>query len=386
MSDTLKIVLAQFNPHVGQIVHNLARIRAARAEAARLGAALMVTPEMFPSPATRPRTWFANRPSSPPARRPSPSLRQTPPMAAPGLMVGGPWLDGRQALQRRVSCWTRAASWRAGRSMNCPITACSTKNACSTPARRQVRWRFAAFASALMICEDWWFPAVAETLAESGAEMLLSINGSPYEVGKQPRRVALAVERVVESGLPYVFCAQVGGQDELVFDGASFVLNADRSLAVQMPCVRGGVDADRVDGATANTSVCTPQALAPEFPDLESVYRCMMLGLGDYVRKNGFPGVILGLSGGIDSALLGRRRRRCARSGDGAQLHAAQPLHQPAQPGRCRRVREAARHSPATPCSIDPGDGSVRRGAGADLRRAPGRHHRGEHPVARARA
>ena len=86
-----------------------------------------------------------------------------------------------------------------------------------------------------MVCEDWWLPAVSETLAESGAELLLSINGSPYEVDKQEYRIQLAVRRVVETGLPFVFAAQVGGQDELVFEGASFVLNADRSLAVQMP-------------------------------------------------------------------------------------------------------------------------------------------------------
>ena len=94
---------------------------------------------------------------------------------------------------------------------------------------------FRGFRIGLLICEDWWFPDVAETLAESGAEILLSINGSPFEDGKQTRRITLAVERVVETGLPYVFAALTGGQDEIVFDGASFVLNADRSLAVQMP-------------------------------------------------------------------------------------------------------------------------------------------------------
>jgi NAD+ synthase len=132
--------------------------------------------------------------------------------------------------------------------------------------------------------------------------MLLSINGSPYEVGKQAARIQLAVNRVVETGLPFVFCAQVCGQDELVFEGASFVLNADRSLAVQMPLFEEQVllttwtrDGDRL--------ACAPLPLAPEPERLESIYRGMVLGLGDYVRKNGFPGVILGLSGGIDSAL-----------------------------------------------------------------------------------
>jgi NAD+ synthase len=154
----------------------------------------------------------------------------------------------------------------------------------------------------LMICEDWWFPAVSETLSETGAEMLLSINGSPYESQKPGRRVMLAVPRVVETGLPFVFLNQVCGQDELVFDGASFVLNADRSLAVQMPAFSQALTVTewrRVNGQL----VCTPQPLPDEAEPLEENYRALMLGLRDYVEKNRFPGIILGLSGGIDSAL-----------------------------------------------------------------------------------
>jgi NAD+ synthase len=121
-------------------------------------------------------------------------------------------------------------------------------------------------------------------------------------VDKQAQRIALAVARVVETGLAFVFCAQVCGQDELVFEGASFVLNPDRSLAVQMPFFEESItltewtrDGDRL--------VCAPQPLPPEPERLELIYRSLMLGLADYVRKNHFPGVILGLSGGIDSAL-----------------------------------------------------------------------------------
>ena len=161
---------------------------------------------------------------------------------------------------------------------------------------------FRGFRLGVMVCEDWWFPACSETLAESGAEMLLSINGSPYEADKQAERIALAVARVVETGLPFVFLAQVCGQDEVLFEGASFVLNADRSLAVQMPFFEESVTLTewRRDGGKL---VCAPQAIAPEPDRLELIYRAMMLGLSDYVRKNGFPGIILGLSGGIDSAL-----------------------------------------------------------------------------------
>jgi NAD+ synthase len=161
---------------------------------------------------------------------------------------------------------------------------------------------FRGFRLGLLICEDWWFPDVAETLAESGAECLLSINGSPFEDGKQTRRVTLAVERVVETGLPYIFAALTGGQDEIVFDGASFVLNADRTLAVQMPVFEEAVTLTRWT-RTAVGLVCTPQKLPPEPDRLAQIYAAMMMGLRDYVNKNGFPGVVLGLSGGIDSAI-----------------------------------------------------------------------------------
>jgi NAD+ synthase len=153
-----------------------------------------------------------------------------------------------------------------------------------------------------MVCEDWWFPAVSETLAESGAEMLLSINGSPYEVDKQQYRIQLAVQRVVETGLAFVFCAQVCGQDEVVFEGASFVLNPDRGLAVQMPYFEESVTLTEWT-RLGERLVCGPLPLPDEPERLDLIYRSMMLGLADYVRKNRFPGVILGLSGGIDSAL-----------------------------------------------------------------------------------
>ncbi len=137
---------------------------------------------------------------------------------------------------------------------------------------------FRGFRLGVMICEDWWFPAVSETLAESGAEMLLSINGSPYEVDKQPGRIALAVDRVVETGLPFVFCAQVCGQDELVFDGASFVLNADRSLAVQMPYFEEAVTLTEWRRAASGPGLHAAGSCRRSPARLELIYRCMMLG------------------------------------------------------------------------------------------------------------
>ena len=300
MSETLRIAIAQINPHEGQVIHNLAGIRRARAEAARLGADLVVTPEFS----------IAGYPAEDLVRKPAfvaaceavlAQLAADTADGGPGLIVGGPWADGDKLYNGAFLLdGGRIIARRAKHELPNYGVFDDKRVFDAGPAPGPVAFR--GFRLGLMICEDWWFPAVAETLAESGAELLLSVNGSPYEVDKHEKRIALAVERVVETGLPFMFCAQICGQDELVFEGASFVLNADRSLAVQMPHFEEAVTLTewRREGEVL---VCAPQELAPEPERLESIYRAMTLGLRDYVRKNGFPGVILGLSGGIDSAL-----------------------------------------------------------------------------------
>ena len=300
MSDTLRIALAQLNPHEGQVRHNLANIRRARAEAARLGADLVVTPEFS----------IAGYPAEDLVRKPAfvaaceavlAELAADTADGGPGLIVGGPWADGDKLYNGAFLLdGGKIVARRAKHELPNYGVFDDKRVFDQGPAPGPVSFR--GFRLGLLICEDWWFPAVAETLAESGAEILLSVNGSPYEVDKHEKRIALAVHRVVETGLAFVFCAQICGQDELVFEGASFVLNPDRSLAVQMPHFAEAVTVTEWtrDGETL---VCTPQPLAPEPGRLESIYHAMVLGLRDYVTKNGFPGVILGLSGGIDSAI-----------------------------------------------------------------------------------
>jgi NAD+ synthase len=152
------------------------------------------------------------------------------------------------------------------------------------------------------ICEDIWQERVCAHLAKAGAEILLSPNGSPYEADKDMLRQRQVRERVVETGLPLVYLNRVGGQDELVFDGSSFVTNDDGTIAVQMPDFEEAmVLTDWV--RTANGWRCEPGEKATLSPYPEEMYRAMMVALKDYVTANGFPGVILGLSGGIDSAL-----------------------------------------------------------------------------------
>jgi NAD+ synthase len=152
------------------------------------------------------------------------------------------------------------------------------------------------------ICEDIWREDVPECLAETGAEILLVPNGSPYERDKPDVRLNIAVARVTETGLPLVYLNQIGGQDELVFDGASFALNGDRSLALQLPAFEPAVVTVEWRRSGDGWRVSGP--IAPLAEGADAVWRACVLGLRDYVDKNRFPGVVLGLSGGIDSAVV----------------------------------------------------------------------------------
>jgi NAD+ synthase (glutamine-hydrolysing) len=154
----------------------------------------------------------------------------------------------------------------------------------------------------LIICEDVWEPEPARASAAAGADVILVINGSPYHMHQQRIRENVVAERARENGLPIIYLNMVGGQDELVFDGASFAVAADGSVVFRAPAFESGtfvVEVEKVHGVT----IVPPQEIATTLPLTESVYRALVLGTRDYVEKNGFPGVVLGLSGGVDSAL-----------------------------------------------------------------------------------
>jgi NAD+ synthase len=153
------------------------------------------------------------------------------------------------------------------------------------------------------ICEDIWFSSVTDHLKLAGAELLIVPNGSPYEIDKDDLRVSgVAAARVTETGLPLAYLNRIGGQDELVFDGASFVLNGDGSLAHQFPDWDEAVIETLWTGGE-NGWRCEPGRIATLDPNPADIYSAMVVGLRDYVNANRFPGVVLGLSGGIDSAL-----------------------------------------------------------------------------------
>ncbi|GAA4031587.1 NAD+ synthase [Sphingomonas rosea] len=153
------------------------------------------------------------------------------------------------------------------------------------------------------ICEDMWLRDVPHHLAAAGAEMLLSPNGSPYEIDKDDLRRRLFSERATATGLPIAYLNRVGGQDELAFDGSSMVINADGERVVQMRDWQEQLLMTRWQRGTNGRWRCETSEVATLAPYPEDVYRAMVVALRDYVQRNGFPGVLLGLSGGIDSAL-----------------------------------------------------------------------------------
>ena len=301
MTETLKIAIAQINLQVGAIDKNVAAIRHARAQAAAMGADLVVTPEL--SIAGYPPEDLVLKPAFVRAcAHAAEDLARETADGGPALIVGLPWRAGDKLHNAAFLLENGQISARRAK-VELPNYGVFDEKRVFQPGPAPGPIMFRGFRLGLMICEDWWLPHVCETLAETGAEMLLSINGSPFEDGKQSLRVRLARQRVAETGLPYMFAALVCGQDEVVFDGASFVLNADQSLAVQMPHFTESVTLTEWTRPPHGGLVCTPQELAPEPERLSLIYQAMMLGLRDYVEKNGFPGVVLGLSGGIDSAL-----------------------------------------------------------------------------------
>lgn len=294
----LVIALAQIDCIVGDLAGNAARVRAARASAG--GADIVMFSELFL--AGYPPEDLVLKPAFLEACRATlETLARETAGGGPAILLGVPWVE--EGL-----CHNAYALLDNGR-----IEAVRFKHDLPNYGVFDEKRVFAAgplpgpvsfrgVRLGLPVCEDIWAPDTVECLVETGAEILLVPNGSPYWRGKHAERVQIAAARVTESGLPMIYLNQVGGQDELVFDGGSFVLNADRSLACQLPAFEEAV-ALTVWERRAGAWVCAgaPRALLEEGDEAD--YAACVLGLRDYVGKNRFPGVVLGLSGGIDSAL-----------------------------------------------------------------------------------
>ena len=300
MTDRLAIALAQLNPTVGGIEGNVDCILKAREQARALGADLMLASELvvcgYPPEDLVLKPAFIDA-----VLAGIQILAQATSDGGTAILVGSPWRDQGKVMNSALLLdQGRIASVRYKHDL--PNYGVFDEKRLFAPGPLPGPMPFRGVRLGVMVCEDMWTPDAAECLQESGAELLLVPNGSPYEFEKRDQRIQLAIARVTETGLPLAYVNQVGGQDELVFDGASFVINADHRLATQLPCFQEAVALThwRREG---ERWVCEEGPLEKPAEGLEAIYAAMMLGLRDYVNKNRFPGVLLGLSGGIDSAL-----------------------------------------------------------------------------------
>jgi NAD+ synthase len=315
MTDRLTIALVQANPRMGDINGNLAKAREWRAKAGAAGADLVVFTELFIT--GYPPEDLVLKPAFQADARAAVEAFARETADGPAVLIGVPWVDDGK-LYNACALLDGGTVKNIRFKVDLPNYGVFDEKRVFAAGPMPGPIEFRGVRIGIPICEDVWTPDVVECLSETGAEIIIVPNGSPFERTKLDRRIDLAVARVVESGLPFVYVNQICGQDELVFDGASFVLNADRTLAVQMPSF---VEAMEITHWTRGTGgwVCAPGTKVVNEEGHAAVYQAMMLGLRDYVNKNRFPGVVLGLSGGIDSALsaavavdaLGADRVRC---------------------------------------------------------------------------
>ncbi len=300
-SKTLRIAAAQLNPTVGDVTANLALAREARSEAARHGADLVLFTELFIS--GYPPEDLVLKPAFLAAcAKAIEELAADTADGGPGVIVGYPRHDDK-GRYNSVAVLDAGKVIAVRDKVDLPNYGEFDEKRVFSAGEMAGPVGFRGVRLGIPICEDIWGElGVCEMLAESGAELLIVPNGSPYYRGKVDIRHQVVLRQVIETGLPMLYANQLGGQDELVFDGASFAFNADKSLAFQMSQFEETVyvstwrqgDGGWVCDKGVNSKIPTEE---------EADYRACMLGFRDYVNKNGFKNVVLGLSGGIDSAI-----------------------------------------------------------------------------------
>ena len=301
MAGTFRLTLAQLNPTVGDFAANAAKARAAWDEGKAVGADMVALTEMFitgyqtqdlvlkPAFTDEAMAWITR-------------------LAAecadgPALGIGGPWRDPQGRLYNAYHVLKGGKVQARALKHHLPDDTVFDEGRVFESAQVSGPYAVGCLRIGTPICEDAWFDDVTETLAETGAEILLVPNGSPYYRNKYDRRVNLMVSRVIETHLPLVYLNMVGAQDDQIFDGASFVLNPGAELALQMPafdeCVR---HVDFTRGEHGWQAARTELVPLPDEWELD--YRAMVEALRDYCGKSGFGKVMLGLSGGVDSSLV----------------------------------------------------------------------------------
>ena len=299
MPDKLKITLAQMNQSVGDLAGNAEAMLAARRQA--LGSDLIVFPELhligYPPEDLVLKPALIER-----AAAELEKLAQATTSSGPAMLVGSVFVrDG--ALHNGVALLDQGKIAEVRFKHELPNYGTFDEVRLFQPGPLPEPIIFRGTMIGVPICEDIWHPDVCRHLADFGAELLVCVNGSPYEIDKDTLRIdGVAKRRAVDTGLPLAYLNRVGGQDELVFDGASFVVNGDGSLAVQMT----DWEEQQVETRWTKTARgwrCDRGEIAPLARHPEDIYCAMTMALRDYVNRNRFPGVVLGLSGGIDSAI-----------------------------------------------------------------------------------
>ncbi len=305
MSDRFRLTLAQLNATVGDIDGNAAQARGAWDEAKAAGADMLALPEMF---ITGYNTQdLVMKPAFHQAAIAAIEAMAKDCADGPAIAIGGPALEGAELFNAYYILQGGKVTARVLKH-HLPNETVFDEMRLYGSAPVAGPYTVGTGAETLVrigspICEDAWHDDVTETLAETGAEILLVPNGSPYYRGKLDTRQTIMVSRVIETGLPLVYLNLVGGQDDQVFDGGSFVLNPGGNLAVQMPIFETALaHVDFIRGAGGWTAERGDLAHVPD--QMEQDYHAMVLALRDYMRKTGFKKVLLGLSGGVDSALV----------------------------------------------------------------------------------
>lgn len=301
MTDRLSIAIAQINPTVGDVAGNIALIEDYAKNAGAQGADLVVATELavsgYPPEDLVLKPEFQNR-----------IFEAVTALAAkldaegwPAVLLGAPWrIDGK--LYNAALLLDGGEVKHARLKHELPNYGVFDEKRVFEQGPLPGPIPFRDVRLGVMVCEDMWFPDVAECLEESGAEFLISINGSPFDVDKVDARLNISIARVTETGLAALYTNQIGGQDELAFDGGSFVVNPDYSMVVRAPFWQEALIMTEWT-REAEGWVCASGDVQPSLSRDENIYAAMVLGLRDYVTKNGFPGVVIGMSGGVDSAL-----------------------------------------------------------------------------------
>jgi NAD+ synthase len=318
MTQRLVIAAIQANPTLGDISHNEALARERLREAKAAGADIALFSELFINGyppedlAMKPAFWAAGKAA---VERLAAETRD-----GPAALVGVIWPNPDRLMKPYNALAFLAEGEVKGVAFKCdlPNYGVFDEKRVFEPGERPSVFEWKGLRLGAPICEDIWSSAVCADLKGQGAEILLVPNGSPYRRTADDERMIVAKARVGETGLPMLYVNEVGGQDELVFDGGSFALSARGEVTMRLPMFEEAFALTTWEKGEAGwTCVDAPMADWPRGP--EEVYRAMVLGLRDYVNKSGFPGVLLGLSGGVDSAIcavvaadaLGPDRVRC---------------------------------------------------------------------------